>query len=150
MMWLRSKADEGTKAEDADSRWRGQVGRIFREVWPLDAKLRDHETSRRLIWLPLSCDTEFADAVDFVVNLIVPMDMLQVSICFEFEKTGKDLLRKYPRSFLRLLNAAIDPRLFRIPEDLGNVLDKVEVADPSIVEADEFRRLKGAWKFRQA
>ncbi|HUO91404.1 MAG TPA: hypothetical protein VMU22_00705 [Rhizomicrobium sp.] len=150
MNWLRAKDEGGVKGETPDVRWRGLIGKTFREVWPLDAKLRDPETSHRLIWLPLSCDTEFGDAVDFVVNLIVPMRLFQISVAFEFEKAGKILLQKYPRPFLRLLNAAIDPLLYRVPEDLGEVLEQIEVAEPASVDDDAFRRLTGAWKLRQA
>jgi len=60
------------------------------------------------------------------------------------------LLQKYPRPFLRLLNAAIDPLLYRVPEDLGEVLEQIEVAEPASVDDDAFRRLTGAWKLRQA
>jgi len=147
MNWLRAKEDN---EDSPDKRWNEWVGETFRAVWPIDANLRDEQTSQQLVWMALSCDVCFPQAVSYVENLIVPMDIYRISITFNFDKTGRELLRKYPKAYLRLLNVAIDPRTRRIPDDLGDVLAELEAADASIVQEDAFRRLTGTWKMRQA
>jgi hypothetical protein len=100
--------------------------------------------------MALSCDACFPQTASYVESLIVPTNIYQISITFDFDKTGRDLLKKYPKTFLRLLNAAIDPRIHRVPNDLGDVLAELEAADVSIAKEDAFRRLTGAWKTRQS
>lgn len=148
MNWLRAK-DEGDDSTP-DKRWQEGIGPVFREVWPKDASLRDQHTSQQLLWMALSCDTCFPEAASFIENLIAPLEMYQIDITFDFDKTGHDLLRKYPRPYLRLLDAVIDPKVFRVPDDLGDVLSELKSADPTIVADDEFKRLSGVWKLRQS
>lgn len=148
MNWLRAK-EEGDDSTP-DQRWQEGIGPVFREVWPKDASLRDQHTSQQLLWMALSCDACFPEAASFIENLVVPLEIYQIDITFDFDKTGRDLLRKYPRPYLRLLNTVIDPKAFRVPEDLGDVLSELEAADPTIATDDGFKRLSGVWKMRQS
>ena len=147
MHWLRARE---SNEDSPDKRWEEWVGETFRAVWPIDANLRDSHTSQQLLWMALSCDTCFPQAASYVENLILPMDVYQVSITFDFDKTGHALVGKHPKPFLRLLNVAIDPRTHPVPDDLGDVLAELETADPTIAREDAFRRLTGVWKMRQS
>ena len=148
MNWLRTRSEVDTTSPD--QRWNEGIGRTFREVWPKDANLRDQHTSQQLLWMALSCDVCFPEAASFIENLIVPLQVYRIDITFDFDKGGRERMTSYPRPFLKLLNAAIDPHSERIPDDLGDILTSLEHADPAIVNDNGFNRLSGAWRMRQS
>src|SRR5215472_17074149 len=51
-------ACEGSPAERAE-RWLTQLGPLFRDIWPLDAALREEGSSRNLVMMAFQVDTAF-------------------------------------------------------------------------------------------
>jgi hypothetical protein len=109
--------------------WLTLLGPLFGEIWPLDAALRDEGSSRNLVMMALQVDTSFPDAVDAIGDLIVPyeLDLLAHSLLLQHEHAA--LVARYPRAFLRLTSALIDPTLHSIPRDLGQLLQRCVDAD---------------------
>jgi len=68
-------AARGLPLERAEH-WLALFGPLFRDIWPLDAHLRDEESSRNLVLMALAVDASFSDAVDAIANLIVPYKAL--------------------------------------------------------------------------
>jgi hypothetical protein len=137
--WLLHWAAEGPPAERAEH-WRNLFGPLFRDIWPLDAQLRDGHTSKNLISMALVTDTEFPDAVGSIIDFVVPyqLDLLAHSLLLEPEQNA--LISRYPRAFLRLVNALID---LPIPNDLGELLQKCANADPGCRNEPSYTRLFG-------
>jgi hypothetical protein len=147
--WLKER-EEGHEGDGtADNRWGERYGAIFKAIWPLEATLRDPETSQQLIWMAQECDTCFPNAVDAVVGSIVPMRLYEVAIEFQLDAKSS-LLAKYPLHFVKLLDAAIDPSVYPVPHDLGSVLAELVKAKSDVVDIEAYRRLSGAWRLRQA
>jgi hypothetical protein len=135
-------AAKGPPAERAEH-WLTLFGPLFREIWPLDAALRDEGSSRNLVMMALQADTAFPDAVDAIVDLIVPyeLDLLAHSLLLQHEHAA--LVVRYPRAFLRLTSALIDPALHSIPRDLGQLLQQCADADPGCRSEPTYVRLYG-------
>jgi hypothetical protein len=52
-LW-RVMGDADGRPVDKAERWRTVAGPLFRDIWPLDARLRAEETSRNLVFMALS------------------------------------------------------------------------------------------------
>jgi hypothetical protein len=139
---LRHWAATGPPTERAE-RWLTDLGPLFREIWPLDAALRDEASSRNLVMMAFQVDISFPDAVDAIEDLIVPYElhMLAHSLLLQHEHAA--LVARYPRAFLRLTNALIDPALHPVPSDLGQLLQQCADADPGCIGEPTYVRLRG-------
>jgi hypothetical protein len=139
---LRHWAAAGLPLERAE-RWQEHLGPLFRDIWPLDARLRDEGSSRNLVLMALAVDTAFTDAVDAIADLIVPyeLDLLAHSLLLQDEHAK--LVTRYPRAFLRLTSALIDPALHPVPSDLGQLLQRCADADPGCRNEPAYVRLHG-------
>ena len=93
--------------------------------------------------MALQVDTSFPNAVDAIVDLIVPydLDLLAQSLLLQHEHA--ELVARYPRAFLRLTSALIDPALYPVPTDLGWLLQQCVDADPGCVSEPTYVRLRG-------
>jgi len=130
--------------------WLALFGPLFRDIWPLDAHLRDEESSRNLVLMALAVDASFSDAVDAIADLIVPykIDLLAQSLLLQPEHAT--LVARYPRPFLRLTSALIDPALYPVPSDLGPLLQRCADADPGCRSEPTYIRLYGLSRRRAA
>ncbi len=140
---------EGVPA-DRTARWREVIGPLFREIWPLDAPFRDERTSHNLVLMVLECEGAFEDAVETVIDFIVPHRMYQLSHSLLSEQEHGELLRQYPRQFLRLASALIDPAAYPVPNDLAESLQACVDADATVVNEPSYVRLYGLRRQRGA
>jgi hypothetical protein len=130
---------EGPPAE----RWHDSLSSFFRDIWPLDARLRDERSSSNLAAMALATDTAFPDAVDAIADLIVPyrLDLLANTLLLQHEHAA--LVARYPRPFLRLTSALIDPTLYPVPTDLVWLLQQCVDADPGCTSEPTYISLRG-------
>ena len=70
-LWRAMGDPDGRPVNKAD-RWRQCVGPIFEEIWPFDKALRSENVSINLVHMTLECGEAFPEAVDTVINTIVP------------------------------------------------------------------------------
>lgn len=142
LLWhlASSEKDDG---EDNATRWRTLVEPIFKAIWPLDIGLRTSEVSDRMVHMLLETDDAFPEAVEAVADVLVPYRIYSFAHSLQLEERHQDLLRKFPKAYLVLSNAIIDPALCPIPSDLGAVLEECAATDPSVAETTEYRRLDG-------
>jgi hypothetical protein len=140
----------GEPADDKATRWRDVAGPLFAGIWPLDARLRSTDTSRNLVLMAEECEEAFPEAVDAILDLIVPYELHQLSTTLRLENKHSDLVRQFPLAFVKLVNALVDPTLFAVPGDLGSFLQECLAADPAIAEHPAYIRLNGLRRQRSA
>lgn len=135
----------GSEAPPAErgQRWLTSVGPLFRAIWPLDAHLRNERLSENLMRMALDAGDAFADAVDAIVDLVVPFRLWEVAHSLRLEAKHANLDQEHTKPFVRLLNALIDPSLHPPPGDLAAVLERCREADPTVVQEASYRRLYG-------
>ncbi len=124
-------------------RWTTTVGPLFRAIWPLDAHLRNERISQNLMLMALEAGDAFDDAVDAIVDLLVPFQLWDVAHSLKLDAKHANLDQDQPKAFLRLLNALVDPALHPPPNDLAIVLDRCRQADPTVAQEASYRRLFG-------
>jgi hypothetical protein len=157
-LWrMMAKAENGIGKEDDDgaipdkpTRWRTVVGPLFQGIWPLDARLRSKSTTQNLVLMALECEDAFPEAVDAIIDVIVPYQFYQISNSLRFEDKHSGLVRRHPRAFIKLTNALIDPAAFPVPNDLPRLLDDCVAADPTVAHDPAYVRLHGLRRQRNA
>jgi hypothetical protein len=100
--------------------------------------------------MALECEGAFPDAVEAIVDLVVPYQLYTLSTSLRFEKTHDMLVSQHPASFLRLANALIDPAAYPVPYDLAALLQECVSANPRIVNDAGYIRLFGLRRLRGA
>jgi len=148
----RNSKDEGADVAvpDKPTRWQTVVGPIFRDIWPLDARLRSESTSQNLVMMALECGEAFPEAVDAILDVIVPYRLYQISHSLRLEPRYDELVRQYPLAFVMLTNALIDPSLFPVPNDLAGLLNDCVAVRPEIRKDPAFMRLYGLRRQRNS
>ncbi len=76
------------------------------------------------------------------------IDLLAQSLLLHPEHAT--LVARYPRPFLRLTSALIDPALYPVPRDLGPLLQRCADADPGCRSEPTYTRLYGLSRRRAA
>lgn len=149
-LW-RLMGDTNGPPSDKSDRWRNVVGPLFRAIWPLDARFRNEEISHNLVFMAIECEGAFPDAVDAIVDMLVPFELYRhLSHSLRLEKHCDALVSQYPVLFLRMVNAIIDPAIYPIPEDLGAFLQDCVNANPAVVNEPSYVRLYGLRRLRGA
>jgi hypothetical protein len=144
------KEDAAGEDPDKPTLWRTVVGPLFKEIWPLDARLRSADTTRNLVLMALECEDAFPEAVDVILDVIVPYQLYQISHSLRLETKHSELVRQHPFAFLTLCNALIDPALFPVPNDLAQLLQECVIADPAVENGPAYVRLHGLRRQRNA
>jgi hypothetical protein len=140
---------EGEPADKAE-RWRKLVGPLLREIWPLDANLRSKGTTRNLVLMALECEKAFPEAVESILDFLVPFELYQISHFLRLEKKYKSLIAEHPFAIVRLSNALIDPATFPAPSDLAVLLQECIAANPTVANDPAYVRLYGLRRQRNA
>ena len=140
-MTATAEGEPVDRAEDRAERWRAVIRPFLQEIWPLDAQLRDQGTSRSLIMMALSAGDAFPEAVDVIADFIVPYQFYLVAhqLCLQPEHNA--LVERYPRAFLRLASAIVDPACYPVPSDLAELLRRAVHADPDCQNEPSYVRL---------
>jgi hypothetical protein len=142
-LWRLMGEEEDGIPPDRAERWRTLVGPLFKSIWPLDAHLRDEETSRNLVLMALEASDAFPEAVESVLDFLVPYQLYLLAHSLRLEPYHEELVRSHPRALLRLANALIDPSAYPPPSDLTHLLQECVAVDPRIVSEPAYIRLFG-------
>lgn len=139
-LWVRMA---GPKEETFDhaARWRGEVGRVFDHIWPLDANAREADASRNLVLMALECDGAFPEAVEAIRTVVAPYQIVTIAGWLQGQPAHQQATTGHPRAFVRLMNAVLSADMADIPSDLSAVLDECLAADPAVRTDPAFVRL---------
>lgn len=149
LLWRWMSPAEGDHT-DKGQFWRTEIGPFFRDAWPLDATARDEGATKNLVLMALEASSEFNDAVDAIVDVVVPYKLYSIASSLRLDRKHKELPNMYPRSFVRLLDALIDPAQHPVPDDLSETLVECINADSSLADDPRYVRLYGLRRQRSA
>ncbi|WP_102869060.1 SIR2 family protein [Pseudovibrio exalbescens] len=121
--------------------WSDVVGPLFSRIWPLDANLRDEDTSANLVNMVLETGEAFPSAVDVVSVYLTPYQLGTISSSLRLDERHDALVKTHPRDFLRLASVLINPDAHPVPRDLRQLLDDCVAADESVKQEDAYGRL---------
>ena len=136
--------------KDKAERWQKIHGPLFRDIWPLDAGLRSEATTRNIVHMVLECEGAFPDAVETVLDLIVPYHLYSLAHSLRLEPRHDQLVSQFPMAFVKLTNAIIDPTQYPVPNDLATLLQECFAANPAVANEPSYIRLFGLRRQRGA
>jgi len=90
----RMMGDENGEPADRATRWRQIIGPFLRDIWPLDAELRSEDTARNLVHMALECEAAFPEAVEAILDFVVPYPLYQVSHSLRLEPRPQSAPRR--------------------------------------------------------
>lgn len=140
-MFWRLMGDEDAGTEARGERWTTLAAPVFNAIWPLDAALQTTRSSENLVRMALEAGSEFADAVNTIIDVVVPFRLWEVRHSLRLDRRHEGIDQQYPKAFLRLLNALVNADLFPPPHDLAEALERCRQADGSIEHDLAYRRL---------
>ena len=140
-LW-RAVVNPDVAPQERARRWRDRVGPAFEFLWPLDAIVRDAQTSKSLAWAALACDSAFPDALAKMSDQITPFELPSVEGSLLPLKYGRDLVTRFPDEFLTLLHRSIGLKPPYVPRDLAAMLDLLEPKLSADADWTAFRRLR--------
>jgi hypothetical protein len=148
-LW-RFMGEADREPTDKATRWREVVGPLFRNIWPLDASLRSKITTQNLVLMAQECEGAFPEAVEAILDLIIPYELYQISISLKLEERHHELVHQHPLAFVKLANALVDQAAFSVPNDLAGFLQECVAADPTVANDPAYVRLYGLRRQRNA
>jgi hypothetical protein len=140
---LRERGKGMAGASGKAARWREVIGPLFRDIWPLSANLRSKNTTQNLVHMVLECDQAFPEAVEAVLDFLVPYELYQIAHSLRLESSHDHLVSEHPLAYVRLANALFDPVTAAVPSDLAALLQECAAADPTVSNDPAYVRLYG-------
>lgn len=138
VIWLLGRIGLGN-----ENGWRKFVIPFIRNAWPKERRFQIESTSRA--WVSLLDDTGecFPDVLNALRDFLRPIQSDYFNI-YRFSRGSdleKSLAIKFPRATLELLNLVVSEIPGVAPFNLGEVLDLVAEADPSVISNRDYLRL---------
>jgi hypothetical protein len=96
------------------------------------------------------CERAFPEAVEAILDLIVPYELYQIAHSLGLEDKHRELVRQYAVASVKLASAFIDPAAFPVPNDLATLLQECLAADPAVANEPAYVRLYGVRRLRNA
>jgi hypothetical protein len=136
-----------SKRQEADRNWRAKVPVFLSEVWPRQIKAKSPRITARLLDLAFSDVTTFAEITDIILPLVTETDREHLWLSNRMKSEG-NVIDKFPEKMLMLLSAILPENVEVWPYDVENLLDRIGIADPSLVKDPRLVELKRRWNAR--
>lgn len=138
-----SQAQEGA-GDQREDYWRNRVQPFWQNIWPKSRELASNSIAESLAQLCIASGTEFPSALQAIYDWLQPIEhsfyvahrLLESGLCGEF-----------PVDALRLLDAIIQDQLW-MPPELGQCLDAIAQAMPSLTQDARYQRLREQFRRR--
>ncbi len=136
-----------SKRQEGDGNWRAKVPVFLTEVWPRHIKAKSPRITARLLDLAFSDVTTFPEIADIIMPLVTESDREDLWLPNRMESEG-NVVDKFPEKMLVLLSAILPENVEVWPYDIEDVLERIGIADPSLVKDPRLVELKRRWNAR--
>lgn len=125
------------QGESAGKFWQDKILPFWRKVWPKSDNKKSEKISESLVRLAAASKGKYRDAVNEIINWIIPIDFPYLAISAIDEA---NLFERFPEDSLKLLNAFITDPMYS-PDSLADALAKILKAQPEIKKDPRYKRL---------
>lgn len=121
--------------------WDHRVMPFWKNVWPRSSAIATPMIAEELFMLCIAAESRFPEALEAVRAWLRPPRHFRHAL-YRFHKT--DLASDFPNQSLMWLDLLIEEgsEVWPVQDKLNACLDRIEQADPSLVEQHHFRRLR--------
>lgn len=137
---LAVETETETPEKRAD-RWRGTVGPVFEEIWPIDVDLQSNLATFNLTRILLATNAAFPEAADLIIPLIRAEDFRSQTTIFSISEAPEALYALAPRKMLDLVSAVVGDVPAGSVFSLLGALSKIRTAAPDLARTPKFQRL---------
>ena len=124
-------------ADQREAYWKNRAQPFWQQIWPKSRKQLTPQIAESLTRLVIAARGEFPAALAAVQDWLLPIEHPSYIVRL-FAESG--LCQRFPTEALRLLNAVIANQQWA-PPDLGQCLDQIVLAAPSLAQDAHYLRL---------
>ena len=125
--------------------WESFGKEFLLSAWPRERRFQTSLTSTHLAEAARAADADFPEAVRVILPFLVPIEhpdlLLHDATEESREGTGPAILRRFPESFLALIDRLIGGDSLSPAYGLGSVLHALAESAPSLRQNPRWRRL---------
>ncbi|MGH8059989.1 MAG: hypothetical protein ACREOH_22590, partial [Candidatus Entotheonellia bacterium] len=136
-----------SKTQEGEESWREKVPVFLTTVWPRHIKAKSPRITARLLDLAFSDATSFPEIADIIMPLVTKSDREHLWLPSLRESKG-NVVDQYPDKVLGLLSAVLPENVAVWPYDIENTLERIWIADPSLLKDPRLIELKRRWNAR--
>jgi hypothetical protein len=136
-----------SEREEGDGNWRAKVPVFLTEVWPRQIKAKSPRITARLCDLAFSNAAAFPEIADIIMPLVTKSDREHLWLGHLMESES-NVIDKFPEKMLALLSAVLPENVEVWPYDIEGVLERIGIADPSLLKDPRLVELKRRWNAR--
>lgn len=118
--------------------WRNQIHPYLESVWPRNIERQTPRISARLASLCVTAHDAFPEAVAYLLPQLEPLEVPEL---MTRKLSGTELCQEFPKHALDFLHAIVKENPVFTPSKLGECLQQIRDADPSLEENDRYRQL---------
>lgn len=144
------------RSDQREAYWRNRIAPFWKEIWPKNKKLMSPTIRKYLALLAIEAGNEFPQALELMGDWLLCQGGKNTGNAFDTiirviqtleSSRYKFLIDSYPKEFLKFLDILIPGDfsaewLGSTQETLKEFLEKIKQANPSLAEAERFRRLE--------
>jgi len=123
--------------EQCEDNWKNRIRPFWQNIWPKSQQLASNSIAQSLARLSIAARGEFPSALSAVLDWLRPIEHPDYVI-HRLHESG--LAGRFPEDALRLLNAVLDDQPW-VPRELGQCLDAISLASPTLLQDHRCRRL---------
>jgi hypothetical protein len=136
-----------SQSQEGGENWEEKVPVFLTEVWPRHIKAKSPRITARLLDLAFSDATTFPEIADIIMPLVTKSNREHLWLPALRESEG-NVVDKYPDKMLALLSAVLPENVEVWPYDIEDALERIRIADPSLVKDPRLVELKHRWNAR--
>jgi hypothetical protein len=127
--------------------WVRLLPELLRDVWPRHKAAKSPKTSARLCDLAFSNSELFPQIADVVTDLVSKVSDHHL-VLTNLEDNDSPIANSYPKQTLALLFAVLPDDVFKWPYGIEGILERLQSAEPSLLQDDRLIELKRKWGAR--
>ena len=137
-----------TWSKDQSGPWPKEALVFLKEVWPKQIGAKTSGVSVRLAELAFSQDKDFPEYVDAVLPLVIRIDQDHMRLPTLHRSPEHSVIETFPTKTLELLSAILPDDARRWPYGMDEVLRRIGVADPALLNDERLVALNRTWNAR--
>lgn len=135
--WLRSETER-----PRHELWQTKYSKMFQQLWPPERRAQTNRASLSLAKLTFAADEAFPEALSKIRSYIVALDEEWPTLHFMTTEDAQAIVDRFPRQVLELLWLLLSPASRGQCSELGETLDRIKEAEPSLERDRRFQLLE--------
>ena len=136
---------KGWSCKEEEGGWKEKLPVFLTEVWPRHKKAKSPGISAALCDLAFSDADSFSKIADIILPLVTEINQEHIAL---YNFIDAKIVDQFPKKTLALLFAALPEDVSAWPYGMEDTLDRIGVADPSLLNDARLVELKRRWNAR--